>query len=364
MNVGQKTVVVLGAGAMGSAFTTPLTRNGHRVRLWGTWLDDDLLAEMRAGRPHPHTGVVVDARVELFPSARLAAALDGADLIVLAITSTGVAEVYARALRHCAAGLPFLIASKGFGRDTGGRVLLIPDLLDRAAPGRHPFVAIAGPCKANEVGDGRPSVAVFATQDVRLGRHCAHMFATDTYTVIVVADIAGVEMAAATKNAYAIALGICDGLGGAGGQPWHNLKAALFGQAVAEMGVLSAAVGGRVDTVYGFPGVGDLEVTGLSGRNRALGERIGRGQPTGEAIAAMEGSGQTIEGPAAARLAWALARSLEERGHVATANVPLLAGLIRILDAGAPPLPLLARLLPSFAETDRTEVEREAAGTE
>ncbi len=145
MNGQQKTVVVLGAGAMGSAFTTPLARNGHRVRLWGTWLDDDLLVEIRAHRPHPRTGVVVDTRVDLFPSAMLAAALDGADLVVLAITSTGVADIYARAVRHCAPGVPFLIASKGFGRDSGGRVLLIPDLLDRVTPGRHPFVAIAGP---------------------------------------------------------------------------------------------------------------------------------------------------------------------------------------------------------------------------
>jgi len=358
MNGQQKTVVVLGAGAMGSAFTTPLTRNGHRVRLWGTWLDDDLLAEIRAHRPHPRTGVVVDARVDLFPSARLAAALDGADLVVLAITSTGVADIYARAVRHCAPGVPVLIASKGFGRDTGGRVLLIPDLLDRVTPGRHPFVAIAGPCKANEVGEGRPSVAVFATPDVRLGRHCAHMFATDMYTVIVLADIAGVEIAAATKNAYAIVLGICDGLGTAGGQPWHNLKAALFSQAVAEMGVLAAAVGGRVDTVYGFPGVGDLEVTGLSGRNRALGERIGWGQPSTDAIAAMEGSGQTVEGPAAARLAWTLARNLEEQGHLSLARVPVLAGLIRMLDADVPPLPLLGHLLPSLAQADVLEIER------
>jgi len=358
MRMQQSTVAILGAGAMGSAFTTPLTQNGHRVRLWGTWLDDDLLAEIAAGRSHPRTGAAVDARVELFPSATLATALDGADLVVLAITSTGVADVYARAIHDCAPGTPFLIASKGFGRDRSGHVTLIPDLLDRAAPSRHPFVAIAGPCKANEVAGGRPSVAVFATPDGRLGRHCARTFSTDTYTAIPMDDIAGVEMAAATKNAYAIILGICDGLSATDGQPWHNLKAALFGQAVAEMGVLAAAVGGRVKTVYGFAGVGDLEVTGLSGRNRALGERIGRGQPSTEAITAMEGIGQTVEGPAAARLAWAWAGELEEHGGAIRADIPLLAGLIRILDANEPPLPLLARLLPAFATIHVTDAER------
>ncbi|HEV2823968.1 MAG TPA: glycerol-3-phosphate dehydrogenase, partial [Actinomycetota bacterium] len=86
------TVTILGAGAMGSALATPAVAAGNRVRLWGTWLDDGILAELRAGRPHSRTGVPVDHRVELHDAGGLAAALDGADLVALAISSEGVLE--------------------------------------------------------------------------------------------------------------------------------------------------------------------------------------------------------------------------------------------------------------------------------
>jgi glycerol-3-phosphate dehydrogenase (NAD(P)+) len=66
-------VAVLGAGAMGSAFTTPAVA-ANEVRLWGTWLDDEILADLRAGRPHPRTMVGVDGRVRLFDSGALAEA--------------------------------------------------------------------------------------------------------------------------------------------------------------------------------------------------------------------------------------------------------------------------------------------------
>jgi glycerol-3-phosphate dehydrogenase len=81
------TVTILGAGAMGSALATPAAAAGNRVRLWGTWLDDDLLAGLRAGRPHPRTGVPPAPGVALHPSGELADALDGADLVAVATCS-------------------------------------------------------------------------------------------------------------------------------------------------------------------------------------------------------------------------------------------------------------------------------------
>ena len=53
-------VTILGAGAMGAALTTPALAAGNEVRLWGTWLDDDILAALRAGRPHPRIDVPID----------------------------------------------------------------------------------------------------------------------------------------------------------------------------------------------------------------------------------------------------------------------------------------------------------------
>jgi glycerol-3-phosphate dehydrogenase (NAD(P)+) len=163
----------------------------------------------------------------------------------------------------------------------------------------------------------------------------ARALATAAYRVRCTDDLVGVEAAAATKNVYAIAVGLCHGLSEAGGQPWHDLAAAVFTQAVAEMRRLAVALGGRQETVLGLAGLGDLEVTSLSGRNRVLGARIGRGEPPDQALAAMAAAGQTVEGVPAARLALDLAGDLP-------AELPLLAAVNHILDGAPDPAALLA----------------------
>ncbi|MFL5882499.1 MAG: glycerol-3-phosphate dehydrogenase [Actinomycetota bacterium] len=284
------TVAVLGAGAMGSALATPAVAAGNRVRLWGTWLDGGLLAELRAGRPHPRTGAPVDPRVELHDAGDLAAALDDADLVAVAISSDGVLEVAGRAAgAGLAPGTPLLLCTKGFGRRPDGGVGLLPDLVAAARVGRpaagRPVVAVGGPCKANEVAAGRPTAAVFAGEDRTAVERCARAVATPAYRVQRGRDPVGVEAAAATKNVYAIAVGLCHGLGEAGGQPWHDLAAATFTQAVAEMGRLAVALGGRQETVLGLAGLGDLEsprcpgATGCSGPGSAGASRPPRRWP-------------------------------------------------------------------------------------
>ena len=334
------TVTILGAGAMGSALATPAAAAGNRVRLWGTWLDGGILAELEAGRPHPRTGVAVDPRVELHDAGRLAPALWGSDLVAVAISSEGVLEVVRRAAAALAPGTPLLLCTKGFGRWPDGTVDLLPVLLEAALPLARscPVVAVGGPCKANEVAAGRPTAAVFASEHGEAMARAARALATAAYRVRCTDDLAGVE-AAAAKNVYAIAVGVCHGLTEAGGQPWHDLAAATFTQAVAEMRRLAAALGGREETVLGLAGVGDLEVTSLSGRNRAFGARVGRGEPPGEALAAMAAAGQTVEGAPAARLALELAGTL---GADRPASLPLLAAVNRILDGHPDPAALLA----------------------
>jgi glycerol-3-phosphate dehydrogenase (NAD(P)+) len=338
------TVAILGAGAMGSALATPAVAAGNRVRLWGTWLDGELLAELRAGRPHPRTGVPADPRVELHDAGALAAALDGADLVAVAISSDGVLEVVRRAAAALAPGTPLLLCTKGFGRRPDGAVDLLPPLVSAALgslAAACPVVAVGGPCKANEVAAGRPTAAVFAGPGQAVVTRCARALTTSAYRVARSDDLAGVEAAAATKNVYAIAVGVCHGLTEAGGEPWHDLAAATFAQAVAEMRRLAAALGGREETVLGLAGLGDLEVTSLSGRNRVFGARVGRGEPPDRALAAMAAAGQTVEGVPAARLALELASA---RGM---GGLPLLAAVNRLLDgAPDPAAELAAAVLP------------------
>jgi glycerol-3-phosphate dehydrogenase (NAD(P)+) len=355
-------VTVLGAGAMGSALTTPAVA-ANQVRLWGTWLDGAILDELRAGRRHPRTDAMVDPRVRLYDADALEEAMAEAEVVVLAISSEGVLEVLGLAVRYLRAGTIVPFVTKGFGRDRRGLVRLLPAVLEEVIPPdlreRCPLVAIGGPCKANEVGAGRPSGAVYASRHPGVAGTVADLLATDAYRVELSDDVEGVEAAAALKNIYAIGIGVCEGLGERGqpgqpgepadpgelgepgerGQPFHDLEAAVFTQAVAEMRQLTAMLGGNEATVGGLAGTGDLHVTGRSGRNKLYGERIGRGEPAREALEAMA-AGQAVEGAPAARLARDL---VEQRADQLSRDaLPLLHAINDLLDEAGDPAELLA----------------------
>lgn len=141
-------VTVLGAGYMGSAMATVAKMRGHDVRLWGTWLDDALLDEVVAGRPHPRLGLPLSG-IAIVRSEGLAEALAGAELVVHAVNSDGAVPVMTRAAPHLP-DVPVLSVSKGLLETAGGTInridVVVPDSIGR--PVR--FVHAAGPAKAIE----------------------------------------------------------------------------------------------------------------------------------------------------------------------------------------------------------------------
>lgn len=342
------TVTILGAGAMGSALATPLYERGHRVRLWGTSLDDHLLDAIEAGKPHPRTHVAVPAGIELFRSDRLEEALAGADIAILAVASVGVEDVVRLAAPWLTAADTLAVTSKGFISDPDGTIRLLPASISAIFTSlglKTPqIVAAGGPCKANEVASGRPTATVYASTDIEAARRVGRIIQTDVFRVETISDVTGLEVAAPLKNVFAIALGIADGLGELSSEPWHNLKSAVFSQALREIAEIAVDLGGSAATVYGLAGSGDLEVTGLSGRNKVYGARIGAGENASAALQAMIDAEQTVEGVPATELAVALAA---QRFTDAETRLPLLHAIARILDGVDSPLSeLTAAALP------------------
>lgn len=336
-------VTILGAGAMGSAMATPFRQAGHEVRLWGTHLDDHLMDVCEQGLGHPRTGVPLAEGTVLYRSAEIAPALAGADGVLLAVASVGVVDTVRLAAAHWDDARALLLTSKGFSPGDDGAIRLLPDAvretvaeLGLAAP---PLVAVGGPCKANEVAAGRWTAATFASLDTAVATWAATLASTDTYRPEVSDDERGVETTAPMKNVFAIALGIADGIGDATGEPHHNLKSAVFAQAVREMSVLCELMGGRAGTASGLPGAGDLEVTGLSGRNKVYGARIGAGERAGPALDAMIAAEQTVEGVPSAGLA---ARLVDQRQPEAWSRLPLLAAVKAVLAGASDPVRVVA----------------------
>lgn len=326
-------VTVLGAGYMGSAMATVAARRGHDVRLWGTWLDDVLLEPCERGQAHPRLGLRLEG-IALLRAPRLAEALAGAELVVHAVNSDGAVPVMTQAAPHLP-DVPILSVSKGLLESPGtGRM----DRLDRVVSehvGRPlRFVHASGPAKAKEIARCVLTLMCFAgpPDDVAV---CAGALRGDGLVVVTSDDIVGAELCSALKNAYATGLGLWDGHVGSEA---HNARAASFTQAIVEMRALVLAAGGRAETVHGAAGVGDLHVTAAAGRNRAFGERVGKGRPAREVAAEMLAAGELTEGYPAIATAWRFAR---EHG---VSGLPLLEALHAIVWQDAPVGETLARL--------------------
>ena len=327
-------IAILGAGYMGSAFAHVAAERGHDVRLWGTWLDDELVGPARRGEPHPRLRMRLDAHVRLFFSPELEVALRGAEAVVCGVNSDGVLPVLSRALPHLPASAPLLSLTKGFITDEAGRIERISRAvraLLRPAGKDRPYVAVGGPCKAMEVARRVSTSVVFASDAPDVAELCAGWLERETYTITRSDDLAGVETCSAFKNAYATASGLCDGLQLRGHPEMYNTKAMLFTQATVEIARMAVAMGGRRETAQGLAGVGDLHVTAAAGRNRAYGENVGRGGRPAEVAAEMARLGELTEGYPALKTGWELLLRLAAEGRLATGDFPLLDALHRVV---------------------------------
>lgn len=334
---------MIGAGMMGTAFCMPWVDAGHDVSLVGTHLDAAIIDAVLAGGAHPGLGVPLDPSVKCCQVQQLGAALAGADAVVLGVSSAGI-EWAARALAPALseAPRPVLMVSKGLELGMEGLVVLtdaFEHALVRAGASRQPArpVAVCGPCIAGELARRVPTQVVFTSRDVAAARGFAAWVSTPYYHVRVQADAVGVQVCAALKNAFAMGVGLAAGLherasGSRGSVAMHNYEAAVFAQAVLEMQLLVARLGGEPVTAAGLAGSGDLMVTCNGGRTGRFGALLGRGYGPADAVTRMQGA--TLE---CLEVLEVLDRALSLREPPALrSEVPLLSHLIAIGLHGAP----------------------------
>ncbi|HEV7926313.1 MAG TPA: NAD(P)H-dependent glycerol-3-phosphate dehydrogenase [Verrucomicrobiae bacterium] len=288
-------VTVIGAGAWGSALANVLCQNDHAVTLWGH--DARHLAQLRETR----TNTVYLPGVALSPKIifqeRAQEAVQGAECVVIAVPSKFFREVTSQFSNFD--GLAVSV-TKGIEYESG---LTMSGLLKETMP-RAAAAALSGPTLALEVARGIPAAIVAAHPESETAKQVQALFGRPSFRVYTTQDVAGVELGGAIKNVVALAAGIGDGLGFG-----DNTKAGLITRGLAEMRRLGVARGALAETFSGLSGLGDLAVTCYSrlSRNRAFGERVGRGENV-ESILANTPS--VAEGYPTARAAFHLARKL------------------------------------------------------
>jgi glycerol-3-phosphate dehydrogenase (NAD(P)+) len=270
---------ILGDGAWGTAIALVLAQNPtHQVTLWSARAENARILRERRENVRLLPGVPIPESIALTTDA--AAAVANADLVVAAIPT-----VYLRATLGPLAGslrtaTPWLSLAKGIENKTSRR----PTEILTEVVGVQRLAVLSGPSHAEEVSRGLPTTVVAACTDLELARWVQECFRTDRFRVYTNSDLVGVELAGALKNVIGIAAGISDGLGFG-----DNAKAALLTRGLVEMTRYGVAHGAAAETFSGLAGMGDLITTCMSrhGRNRHVGERLGRGEKIADILASM-----------------------------------------------------------------------------
>lgn len=339
----MSTIVILGSGVMGSALAVPLSENGHDVRLVGTHLDREIIDALRETGVHPGLDRELPATVRPFQIDELDTAFADAEIVLSGVNSFGVRWAGERLAPLLHPGQVVIAIAKGVDVDEQGNLRILPEVLAEPVPRdvreRVAWAAIVGPSIAGEVAARRETCVVFCGDDQGALDRLAATFRTGWYHVWTSTDLLGAEVCAATKNCYALAVGLAEGeleRRGEAGSPdrAHNYEAAVFAQGASEMRQWVALLGGRPETPSWLPGVGDMYVTSTGGRNVRVGGLMGAGLGFSEAAARMDNP--TLEGAAAIKVFGAALEKLTGRGEVAEGDFPLMRHLYEVVGLERP----------------------------
>ena len=290
---------MIGAGSWGTALTWLLTNNGHHVTVWSA-LDAEIeMLKKDREQKSKLPGVILSEDTRF--TTDLKAAVEGRDLLVLAVPSPFTRSTAARLKDVVEDGQIIVNVAKGIEENT---LMTLSQIIEEEVP-QAEVAVLSGPSHAEEVGKGLPTVIVAGAKHKETAEYIQNIFMNEVFRVYASPDVLGIEIGAALKNVVALAAGIADGLGYG-----DNTKAALITRGLTEIARLGIKMGGHFETFCGLSGIGDLIVTcaSMHSRNRRAGILIGKGYTMEEAMDEVKMVG---EGVYSAKAAMTLAEKYE-----------------------------------------------------
>lgn len=281
-------VAVLGAGAWGTALAMHISQQ-HDVTLWAR--NAGHVSGMRKARANPLYLGDFRFNDRLQVEDNLAAAIDGADMILSVVPTAGFRQIL-KDLLQLNATQPIIWAHKGLEPQTAK----LPFEVAQEVLGhdRH-WGALSGPSFAAELVRGLPTAVTLAANHADFAQHAANVIHGGCLRVYNSTDVIGVSVGGAIKNVMAIAAGISDGMGFG-----NNARAAMITRGLAEITRFGVALGAKTETFMGLAGAGDLILTctGQYSRNREVGLQLATGKALEEIL---KGLGHVAEGVNTAR---------------------------------------------------------------
>lgn len=316
------TIAILGLGNFGTALACNWVAAGHDVSGWT--VEEEVFTAIRdQGENTKYLPGLSLSGMQV--SMEIPETVLGAQIVVFALPSGVVLDVVDQTLPYLRNEQTLIDLAKGLAP---GDVLISEAIEEKLSEAglTNSVCVMMGPTIAPELARGVYTSALVTSEEAAVAVEIARTLSTKTLTLSAGSDPRGAELWGAFKNVIALACGVVDGLkqDGRGGD---NLKAAIFAAGYREGATILPKLGAHRSTALSAAGIGDLFVTATSphGRNREMGERLGRGQTLVEAETDMV---MVSEGVRAARMFKTLCAAEQ-------ITAPFVSTVCALLDEGA-----------------------------
>tara|TARA_Y100001970_G_scaffold16843_1_gene19005 strand:- start:136 stop:1164 length:1029 start_codon:yes stop_codon:yes gene_type:complete len=284
----MKKIVIIGAGAMGSAFTVPCSDNKHETYLVGSFLEDKVIEQINEKNNfHPVLKCQLPKNIKVKKYSEFNDEIKkNIDLLVVGVSSKGIEWIGEELSKFYQNQTNILLLTKGLAVIENKFETLVEKLnkiLTNKGIQAPSISAVAGPCLATGLANRINSSVVLANKNLDVVKKIGSMISTNYYSIEYSNDIIGAEVCAATKNIYSMLIGASEGLSSKTldnekkNKYYLNTAASLIYKAVAEMKNLTKKLNGKEESAYGLAGLGDLYVSSAGGRNSKMGYYLGQG---------------------------------------------------------------------------------------
>ena len=262
----MKKILIVGGGAMGSAFSIPCLENNNQVTItepYNKIFIKDLSSKMKF-----HSSLKLNLPKRLrFKDYTKNIFKEKFDLIVIALSLPGI-DFIGSELKDLKIKVPILLLTKGLKYDKKSKkIVTIPELLKENYNVSNISV-LKGPCLAKNLANKNLTNVVIANKNIKVAQKIGKIISTDYYLSEFSRDVVGIEISSAIKNIYSMVIGAGQNL---------NTSSGLFQRSIIEMKYLTKFFKGKEATILGLAGVGDLYVSAAGGRNSKMGGYLGKG---------------------------------------------------------------------------------------
>ena len=262
----MKKIIIIGGGAMGSAFTVPCLENNNNVTITEPYSKRFIKDLSSKNKFHSALNMELPKKLK-FKKFSKDLLKEKFDLIVIALSLSGI-DFIGKELKNLKIKTPILVLTKGLKYEKkNNKILTISEQLRKNYKGMNISV-LKGPCLAKELAKKNQTSVVIANKNIKIAKLIGKQISTKYYLTEYSSDVIGIEVCSAIKNIYAMIIGAGQSL---------NSSSNLFQKSILEMSYLIKYFKGKDETILGLAGVGDLYVSATGGRNSKMGSYLGKG---------------------------------------------------------------------------------------